>query len=103
MNKATISCPNCSHKFIPARESTKQLEKQAFVDEILISDASCFRYTGVPSIAALKDIYKWLEPTAESIKLWDGKQKLTPGRQRGRKRKTLTLFEEYLLTLVRIR
>ena len=67
------------------------------------SDENCFRYTGVPTIAALHAIYNWIDPAAQSVKLWDGKNKLVPGRQKGRIRKSLTLFKEYLLTLVRIR
>ena len=47
-NKATVSCPNCSHKFVPEKEDLRKLDKQAFIDEILKSDENCFRYTGVP-------------------------------------------------------
>ena len=92
----------CCHKFTPKTDELKKLEKQGFVDEILQSQENCFGYTGVPTIAALYAIYKWLEPMAQSVKLWDGKKKLRPGRQKGRWRKSLSLFEEYLLTLVRI-
>ena len=89
-NKATVSCPNCSHKFVPKKEDLKKLDKQAFIDEILKSDENCFRYTGVPTVAALHAIYNWIDPAAQSVKLWDGKNKLVPGRQKGRIRKSLT-------------
>ena len=59
-------------------------------------------YTGIPNLATLRFLYKWVEPCAKNIKLWD-KNKTTPGRQRKRKRKTLSLYEEFLLTLIRIR
>jgi hypothetical protein len=50
----------------------------------------------------LKGIFQWLKQTAKNIKLWDGKRKYIPKRKQGRKRYTLTLFEVFVLTLVRI-
>ena len=84
-------------------ERQEKISQGKFVNEILHSNEACFRYTGVPTVDLLKAIFNWIEPTAKHIKLWDGKLKLTPGRKSGRRRYKLSLFEEYLLTLVRIR
>ena len=59
--------------------------------------------TGIPNIQTLRFIFEGIKPCAKEIKLWDGKQKLQAGRTRGRRRYKMTLFEEYILTLVRIR
>ena len=67
------------HKFTPKTDEIKKLGKQGFVDEILKLDANCFRYTAVPTITTLHAIYKWLDPIAQSVKLWDGQQKLRLG------------------------
>ena len=68
------------------------------MNEVLsTSDVICMRYTGIPNRSLLKGIFQWLKQTAKNIILWDGKRK------QGRKRYTLTLFEEFVLTLVRIR
>ena len=79
------------------------MPRGAFVNEVLTSNSSCMRYTGVPNKKMLAALYKWVEPVASKIKLWDGKKKSTAGKTRGKKRTSLSLFEEYLLTLIRIR
>ena len=71
------------------------------MNEVLSSGVICIRYTGVSNRAMLKGIFQWLKQTAKNIKLWDGKY--VPKRKQGRKRYTLKLFEEVVLTLVRIR
>ena len=63
-----------------------------------------FLIYGVSSASLLKKICEWLKPATKNLKLWDGKKKLyTGGKSGGRKRRALSLFEEYILTLVRIR
>ena len=48
--------------------------------------------------------FAWLEPLASKVKLWDDNRKFTTaGRSAARKRKALTTFEEFCLTLVPIR
>ena len=97
-----ISCTKCGERFELLPANLKALIKTTFVAETQRSDEACFRYTGMPNVKILRDIFQWIEPTAKTIKLWDGKNKLNAG-NRNRKRKALSLFEEYLLTLVRIR
>ena len=67
--------------------------------EVTISDENCFRYTGVPSIATLMFLFKWLEPFAV-FQLSSESNGTTKRRLRKRK---LSLLEEFLLTLIRIR
>lgn len=98
-----VKCDNCGHEFETNFETTKKLLRGNFVKEIKKNDSNCDRYTGVPNVQTLKCIFKWISPCVQSIKLWDGKFKLTSGTKRKQKRKALTLFEEYLMTLVRIR
>ena len=99
-----LQCDNCGHKLKLNLKQRKRLRREGFIQMVTESDASCFQYTGVPSVALLKHIFSWLKPAAEKIKLWDGKKKqYTTGKSGARKRKALTLFEEFVLTLVRIR
>ena len=56
-------------------------------------------YTGVTKTAMLVSIYNWILPAASKIKLWGGTGDISNGRPRS----ALTLYEEMLLTLVRIR
>ena len=79
------------------------MTRNNFIVEILSSDDKCFRYTGIPTVTLLKSFFEWLEPASRHIKLWDGKKKLQAGKTRGRQRWKLTLFQEMILTLVRIR
>jgi len=48
-------------------------------------------------------LFSWIEPAAQKIKLWDGKRKHLPGRKGGKQRRKLSLFEEMILTLVKLR
>ena len=99
-----ISCPSCKASFELSDEEQKRVLRAQFIHTILGNNSTCFHYTGIPKSKTLKDIFKWLEPCAKELKLWDGKNKLVPERNvRGRKRKITTLFEEMILTLVRIR
>ena len=47
--------------------------------------------------------FKWLEPTLQNVKLWRGNAQHVAGKAKKRGRYAMTLFEEYILTLVRIR
>ena len=102
-SSTTIKCTHCGKNTEPSSLELKHLGKASFITEVTKNDTTCFRYTGVPSIPLLNAIFEWLEPTAKQIKLWDGKRRTIPGRSKGRRRKVLTLYEEYILTLVRIR
>lgn len=102
-SSSDVTCPSCQTAFKLSAEQKKKLRRQDFIDEVIASDENCFRYTGVPNVTLLHDLFKWVSPTAGKMKLWAGKYKYTPGRHGGRRRKILTLFEEYIMTLVRIR
>ena len=100
----TVKCKTCGSYTVPSKEEIKYISKGSFIQTIQQDDATCFHYTGVPKVAFLLQLYIWLEPLASKIKLWDGKKKFeTTGRSAARKRKALTTFEEFCLTLVRIR
>ena len=95
----TVTYPSCKHKFLPTGKERKSLQRKAFIDEITQNDPNCFMYTGVTKTAMLVSIYNWILPAASKIKLWDGTGDISNGRPRS----ALTLYEEMLLTLVRIR
>ena len=69
--------------------------------EVLKNDKNCFRYTGFPTIVLLMMFFNWLKPYAD-FKVWNGANTGQGITRRKRKRK-LTMFEEYLSTLIRIR
>ncbi len=96
-----FQCPKCDHViYVPRRAC------QDFVDHVMKNDANCFRYTGFPTIKHLKDTFEWLEPAAKKLRLWSAKRAKRKNKNvssRGPARKKLELFQEYLLTLIRIR
>ena len=96
-------CKNCGTDLFEDKQFLCSFSRKHFMNEVLSSDVICIRYTGVPNRSMLKGIFQWFKQTAKNIKLWDGKRKYIPKRKQGRKRYTLTLFEECVLTLVRIR
>ena len=99
-----IKCNNCGYYTKLSKSDLNLISKCSFMQLIQQNNKSCFHYTGVPSVSLLLGIFTWLEPVAKKIKLWDGKKKFeTTGRSAARKRKALTLFEEFCLCLVRIR
>ena len=95
-----VTCPKCYHKFSPTLAERKRLRRMDFINEVRKSDSNCFLYTGIPSSAMLLAVFSWVKPSAVDMKLWYCR----PGsKHQGRQRKVLTLFEEMVLTLVRIR
>lgn len=98
-----LSCKNCGTEISPSMQELKKYRRKLFLKEVMMSNSKCFYYTGVPSVKILQGLYDWVEPSARDIKLWGGKRKMTPLRKQGRRRKIMTLFEEYVLTLVRIK
>ncbi len=97
-----LLCPNCNH-VLNVSQGYQQKTRSDFLSYVLKSDAKCFQYTGFPTIKQLKDTFEWLKPAAEKTKLWNARRKKKKVSSRGRRRKILSLFEEYLLTLIRIR
>ena len=96
-------CSSCGTNIFMEKKMIKHLKKECFMEEIFSSDDTCFYYTGVPNRQMLRSLFHWLEGSTNNMKLWGGKKTLTPTRKRGRRRVTLTPFEEFVLTLVRIR
>lgn len=95
-----------SDNSINVQDSTTQTDNtNDFRNNILSKDCTCFQYTGIPTVALLLCLFKWIFPAAQKIKLWDGKYKQIPrnNRTRGRTRKSDTLFIEMLMCLVKIR
>lgn len=98
-----VQCPDCHKTFEPPQNLVKKYSREKFIHDVLKDNASCMTYTGILTVSLLKEIFKWVEPVAKNIKLWDGKYKTDMNRQQGRPRKSVTLFQEFLLTLIRIR
>lgn len=73
----------------------------SFVKKITKNDKECFYYVGIPTVKILNFLFEWIKPAARKIKLWDGPRRDISGRKGGKTRKSL--FEEMLLTLVKIR
>lgn len=86
----------------------KTLKRDLFMDDVLKNDDSVKFYMGIPSLGCFNLISDLLKPQAEKLKYWDkNKDKQMkyqtvlnskPGPKRG-----LTLKEELIITLVRLR
>lgn len=89
--------------------NSKQLKRELFVDDVLKDDESVKFYTGIPSLACLTMIFNLLKPFAEKLKYWDkNKEKEVTYQKDSSKKKPgkqtlLTIMEEFILTLVRLR
>ena len=99
-NNKSNPCLHCSSPL--TSQQKKGLHRRGFITEITKSDANCFRYTGIPNVELLHEIFNWVSPAAQTVKLWDGQYKFVPGNG-GLTRKAMSLFDEYLVTLVRLR
>ncbi|XP_062591732.1 uncharacterized protein LOC134253232 [Saccostrea cucullata] len=83
--------------------------REMFVHKATSSDASVRRYFGLPSISILFGLFSILENACKKLKYWSGKDSIDEKRyEEGNARKPgperkLTMFHEYLLTLLRIR
>ena len=60
-------------------------------------------YTGFPTAAMLQAVFDWLKPSAQYLKLWKGKATSKTESIRERRRKKLSLFDEFVLTFIRLR
>ena len=83
------------------------------MDRVLNNDQSVKFYTGLPTLTCLMAIFNILKPLAEKLKFWESNkgnkvnfQKKPSvkksGKKRGKKR-SLTTFQEFILTQVRLR
>ena len=98
-----LTCPKCSDIFTLSKEQVCQLQKAAFLQQSLASDKAVMHFFGFPSIKMLRGTFDWLLPSAEKIRLWKGKQTMTDNLSHQQKRSKLTLFDEYLLTFLKLR
>lgn len=72
--------------------------------KILKSDNICYVYTGVPTVKMLNFIFSWVNDAAATVKTWQGKNRLVPGKVKGagRKQHKVTNFECMIIAFVRI-
>lgn len=79
------------------------------MDDVLKDNESVKFFTGIPSLACFMMIFNLLKPFVEKLEYWDKSKekevsyqkdssKKKPGKQR-----LLTIMEEFILTLVRLR
>ena len=79
------------------------------MDDVLKDEESVKFFTGIPSLASFMMIFNLLKPFVEKLEYWDKNKekevsyqkdssKKKPGKQR-----LLTIMEEFILTLVRLR
>ena len=79
------------------------------MDDVLKDNESVKFFTGIPSLACFMMIFNLLKPFVEKLEYWDKNKekevsyqkdssKKKPGKQR-----LLTIMEEFILTLVRLR
>lgn len=87
-----------------------KLKRKIFVEDVTKNDATVNFYTGISTLKCLMAIFHFIQPLASKLKYWDsGKRGGTKNYQRSAntkkpgKKRTLSLFEEFLLTLVRLR
>ena len=83
------------------------LKRELFID-VLKDDQSVKFYAGIPTLACLMTIFNLLKPLTVKLKYWDtnkGKKvnfQEKPVKKSGKKR-SLTIFQEFILSLVRLR
>ena len=91
-------------------KNESKLKRTLFMKEVTKNDTSVNFYTGIPSVACLMTLFNLVQPQASKMRYWDGDKANRPKNYQryqktekpGRKR-TMTLFEEFVLTLVRLR
>ena len=101
--RVCLTCPSCSDIFTLSKEQVCMLQKAAFLQQSLASDKTAMHFFGFPSLLTLRGTFDWLQPSAENIRLWKGKHTMTDDFSRQKKRAKLTLFDEYLMTFLKLR
>ena len=87
----------------------KQLKRELFVGDVLKNDESVKFYTGIPGLSCLMMLFTLLKPIAEKLKYWDKNKKSKvsyqkdPNKKKPGKQRQLSVMEEFILTLVRLR
>ena len=80
----------------------RKYQRKLFMREIMKSDKTCMHYTGFPTKNVAKMTFRWLEPSARYLNLWEGKRKRNNNNKK-KQRKNMTLFEEFIMAIVKIR
>jgi len=91
-------------------KNENNLKRTLFMKEVAKNDTSVHFYIGIPSVACLMRLFNLLQAQASKMRYWDGDKANPPKnyqrhqntKKPGRKR-TMTLFEEFVLTLLRLR
>lgn len=85
------------------------MKREIFLDNVLNNDESVKFYTGLPTLTCLMAIFNILKPLAEKLKYWDSNKgnkvnfQKKPSVKKSGKKRSLTTFQEFILTLVRLR
>ena len=100
-----------SKRFFETKTTTSEagMKRKLIMDNVLYNDESMKFYTGLPTLTCLMAIFNILKPLADDLKYWDNNkgsrvnfQKKPSVKKIGKKRR-LTTFQEFILTLVRLR
>lgn len=76
------------------------------MDDLLKNDETVKFYTGIPTLACLTAIFNLLKPFAEKLKYWvtnKGKRvnfQKKPSVKKSGKKRSLTIFQEFILNLL---
>ena len=85
------------------------MKRELFIDNVLNNDESVKFYTGLPTLTCLMVIFNILKPLAEKLKYWDSNKgnkanfQKKPSVKKSGKNRSPTTFQEFNLTLVRLR
>ena len=74
-----------------------------FTKSMVRDDSSVTYYTGLPSLSVLLHIFSLLEPLCSKLSLWGNTSKTTTKPSKPGPSRKLTTYEEFLLTLLRLR
>lgn len=113
-NSAPIKTDVCTQTDLTYKDMEKFLDielkdsnffqRKLILESVKKSDKSCNFWTGIPKLSVLLFIYEWILPLASKTKLWMGsKRHSNRSSSHEPKKRLLSLFEEFLLTLIRIR
>ena len=85
-------------------QNEKKMKRKIMVEAVLDSNESCMFWTGIPKLSVLMFIFDWILPCAKNVKLWLGNKNLQKqSKYCSPKKRMLSLFEEFILTLIKIR
>lgn len=79
--------------------------REEFVRKVTNDNHSCLFWTGISSLTLLNYIFEWVLPASQMTPLWMGKKRYEERKEKRsvRRKRKLSSWDEYLLTLIRIR